>query len=544
MTPTQKRVLAVLVIAGLIYFLIFLGPNMTGAKDPAMLTIFEPDESAQYQHPMRMLEPGISPRNSVRKFINYQHYFYGFPFYLSSILFGLLPLKLLVGIGSTTWNLLVLRQMISIVPMIMVAMVLVYTQTRYKSYLSSLFLFIFLLTIPAVFKNSTWWHPDSLLILFISLTFFFLDRDRLRFGRNFTFAAIACGLATGTKLIGLFFFLAVPIYILVGLLEKRLTVWGAVRKAVLFVLVMFATFVLVNPFLFNESQRIRALKIQINQAEAMRAGWNVLYSKGPAAWYPMIKEMYGSLIFIALMFLILALNIWKGYRRLLNILIAAFVIPFLLYVLLTIVIKPTHFLLPAALPLFSLVVAAFAVIHFPKISTKPTRLQKSQIPYLVWAIVIILIVSVQMYRNLEWDMGHYQHVLNREKESQEIQFYNELEAGYLSKLPQDQHLDVFRDVRIYFPSDSPWPVHVKSRPINYAFVDAEQIDLILMWNQRILDYTQEGILDIAIDRQEMELVHQFYSDLKSKKPSGYELLYATECCSAYLREELYREHFP
>jgi hypothetical protein len=543
MTITQKRVLAALLLIGLIYFGAFLWPNAQGSKDPDMVSIFEPDEGVQYGHPIRMLSPSDSLKDMVRKFVFYQHYYYGFPFYVASVALALLPIKLVAGLENTALNMLWLRQMVSVLPMILSVLVLVFIQTRYKKWLSSLALFIFLLTIPAVFENSTWWHPDSLTLLFIVLTFFFLDRDDLRFGPNFYLAGFTCGLATATKLLGLFFFLAIPIYLLIGLQRKRLSLRTAALKAVVFVLIMGATFVLANPFLLNGPNRQFALDIQIKQAKAMSSGWNVLYDGGPLAWYPMIRENYGNIATILLAFCVLGLSIWRNHRRVLNILIAAWVIPYLAYVLLEIVIKPHHFLIPAFLPLFSCLAAVFVVIPAPKLNSRTPAAVRSQLPNLAWAVVVTVILGYQFVFNLAQDVEHYRSTLNKEKESQEIQFYEGLKANYLGKIPENTHLNIFRDVRTYFPRSQKRVVIARSRPATYKQIWATETDLVLVWNQRALDYTAPDTLEKAIDKVLMQQVYDFYQDVRQGDLDGFSLLYKTECCSAYLRDKLYQEYF-
>jgi hypothetical protein len=53
------------------------------------------------------------------------------------------------------------------------------------------------------------------------LTIFFLKRDNLHFGWNFLLAAAMSGVATATKLVGVYFFLAVGLTLLLGLLLKK-----------------------------------------------------------------------------------------------------------------------------------------------------------------------------------------------------------------------------------------------------------------------------------------------------------------------------------
>ena len=73
-----------------------------------------------------------------------------------------------------------------------------------------------LLSIPLVVTNDLWWHPDSLAVLSVVVTLLFLDLDKQRFGRYFFIAAAACGVAIGIKYEGVFFALAIPIYLLWG----------------------------------------------------------------------------------------------------------------------------------------------------------------------------------------------------------------------------------------------------------------------------------------------------------------------------------------
>ena len=166
--------------------------------------------------------------------IVYGEYHYGYPFFFLSALV-LLPLRLIRGpgfINDLPLNFLILRQMINVLPMILTAGILTWVQTHYRSLWKSVFIFLFILTIPAVVRsNMHWWHPDALMLLCIALTFFFLDRDEFRLGKNFYFAAIACGMASAIKLYGFFFFLAIPFYLLVVWRRNKLQLKrGAYRR--------------------------------------------------------------------------------------------------------------------------------------------------------------------------------------------------------------------------------------------------------------------------------------------------------------------------
>ena len=88
-----------------------------------MLGVFEHDEFAQYPHIIRMLTPGDTLYQSLRNFVVYLHYYYGYPFYFISAIL-LLPYKWIAGAGwasSTQWVMLMLRQMVNVLPMLFAA---------------------------------------------------------------------------------------------------------------------------------------------------------------------------------------------------------------------------------------------------------------------------------------------------------------------------------------------------------------------------------------------------------------------------------------
>ena len=74
MTITQKRVFAILIFISVAYFTVFIFPNNTGAKDQMMISLFEPDEFAQYPVTIQMLEPDGSRNQTIYNFIAYGHY--------------------------------------------------------------------------------------------------------------------------------------------------------------------------------------------------------------------------------------------------------------------------------------------------------------------------------------------------------------------------------------------------------------------------------------------------------------------------------------
>ena len=367
----QKKVLWVLLLVGLLYFAVFFLPNARGADDSRALSA-NGDENITYPYVVRMLTPGSTFNETRANLFLYEDYHYGYPFYAYSSLV-VLPVRLALGQSFTQHallNLLLLRQFVSVLPMIVAALLLVFMQTRFQSLWKSLALFVFLLSIRGVVRNHIWWwHPDAMTVLCVVLTLFFLWYDRLRFGRGFYLAALACGLATAIKLAGLFFFLTIPAYLLVGYFQRRLSLMRAVISAALFVLVMSAAVIFTNPFLFSDDQRARMVMIQTEKQQELSQGYThddpIYYSKGPQWWTSTLEKWYGQPLFLAFLFgSLVAGSLW-GPNRFANRLILTWVVPYSIYLLYFVAVKPDHYWLPVMLPIFSSAFALFDLLRLP-----------------------------------------------------------------------------------------------------------------------------------------------------------------------------------
>jgi len=532
---THRRTLLTIVLISIAYFIAFIFPNNTGAKDKIMISLFEPDEFAQYGVVIKMLTPYDELDKTLLNFIAYRHYYCGSPFYFSSALL-LLPVKLVENIRHTTQlNMLLLRQFIGVLPMLGAILLLTYTQTKFRSFTKSVTLFILLLSVSAVVENNLWWHVDSLAVFFTALTFFFLERDTLRFGNNFYFAAISTGLATGTKVIGLFFFLAIPVYLAIGMVSQK-TAWRVtILRALAFLGIMVATIVISNPFLLLPSQFARMLRIMSQQSDAMSVGWTLVYAKGPGSWLPILQELYGQLIFIILSFIALGLGIWRGANRTFYLLVALWAIPFFIYVSYSIAIKPTHFFLPILLPVYSSLIILF---EFPPFSS-----DKPRTPLLwFWGMLVVIIIARQFAMYINKDIELYWDVVTREQHEESITFYETIERIILPQIQTDSELVVFRDVRMYFPDDSRYIVRSYWNS-NYSTIEKIKPDMIILWSQRIWDYTREGAQESAIDPVAFQDTYQFYVDADNDQLRGYRLIYRDDEGLFFVSEAVYEKFF-
>lgn len=353
----QKRVALVLLVIGLAYFLLFIPENL---RHSANLNDFSLDEMVQYPVVMKMLTPQESVRMTLYKFFAYGEYIYGFPFYgLSALL--LLPVKLACQAdfqAQTQVNMLILRQLVSVLPVIVSIYLLTFLATSFEKWWKSIGLFLLMLTIPGViWYNSGFWHPDGINFLFIVLALYFLDRDQMRFGGNFFAAAAAIGLSVATRLFGLFFFLAIAGLLVAGLIKKILTLRQAVAKGVIFIVLMAGTILVANPFLFNPGEFGAMIKTYQRQQVQVSEGVNEpdpegVYRTGLDAWLPIMQRNYGSGVTLGLLGVSVLAGLLGGKHRHFYRILFAWVVVLLSFLVFFVKMKSFWYLMPAMIPLY------------------------------------------------------------------------------------------------------------------------------------------------------------------------------------------------
>ena len=277
------------------------------------------------------------------------------------------------------------------------------------------------------------------------------------------------------------------------------------------------------------------LRTLSRQSASMSEGWTLAYAKGPASWLGIIKELYGQLIFIALAFAALALGIWRGSNRTLHLLIATWALPLGLYVLFTVAIKPTHFFLPILLPVYSSMIVLF---EFP-----PYAPEKSRTPVTwLWGGLVLAILAYQFVTYVNKDVQLFREVLTREENEESLVFYSVLERDYLPRIHADEKLTVFRDVRMYFPDNSLWNVRTYWNS-KYSTIEKIKPDIIILWSQRILDYTQEGALESAVNPTAFQDTYTFFMDAKNDQIRGYRLIYRDNEGLMFVSNAVYELYF-
>jgi hypothetical protein len=394
--PVQRQTFSILLVIGLIYFLAFIPLNYL--RDNQTHFYIHPDEGVIYPDVAKVLIWQGSFDATVHNILDGWQWWYGYPYLPMSAVALIIP-RLVFGesfVQQMQLNLLLLRQFVSVLPMTLALLLIVYLVTRFERKLFSIGMFIFLLLIPGVMVfNFHFWHPDGIILLLIILTAYFLDRDRLRFGVNFYLAAAACALAIAIKLWGAFFVLAIAGYLIAGWQRKVLTFKKMVLAGTGFLLVMVATIAISSPTLLVPYVTRGALEGWQSQQNWLLTGYQEpdpegVYKTGLANWLKYFNMYYMTAYVFFISFASLGIGSLFGSKKSLNRIILAWCIATGIFLVNFASMKSNQYMIPLMLPLYIGLFLIPYVGQSPNDSKDPAFLRKPITQKLLWGFLILV----------------------------------------------------------------------------------------------------------------------------------------------------------
>lgn len=528
MEKQSKWIRISVILISFAFIILITIPNAKASENIAMVSMFEPDEGIMIPVIRSMIAPRETIKDYLYYFLLYSYYFYGFPFFASSALVSL-PLQWMNQIDNIPWLMLALRQVISVLPMVLSVLLLVYMHDRFRT-IRSIILCIFLLLVPAVIQNGFWWHPDGIVLLLSTVVLYFLYTDQHKLGWRFLGAAFFCGVLTATKLVGAYFFLAVGLAVIWSIVNKDVTWKKAVIRSLAFIGIMVATFIISNPFLLIESHRTWYINIFRKQTELLSFGYGIIYDRGLRASWPLMRQYYGEAIFILATLGITVWNIIKQKTRFLHGLILAWFVPLTISVITFSHFKYQYWL-PVAIPLFCNWVTILPQKTRLNLKT-PSLSQVTKIILLVIFFVQMILFGVQSTRLLI-DRTY------RKENSAEVIFYD-LAMDQLDPIGE-KPVYAYYDYRLYMPAKENWVTETSFELLDYEFITSRNFDVLFLLEQRIRDYLHPNA--VGVDSESFARAQAFYRDADDGSLEGYILLFRNETALLYLREDVCRRDF-
>jgi hypothetical protein len=134
-------------------------------------------------------------------------------------------------------------------------------------------------------------------------------------------------------------------------------------------------------------------------------------------------------------------------------------------------------------------------------------------------------------------------VLTRETTNSTLSHFQSLRAKFLDAIPDTEPLLIYRDVRMYFPQSRNRRVLTFFNTTTYQVVQQMNPDLIVLWRQRLLDYTSGTAAQNAISPDAFREVSRFFGDARGGNLAGYHLLYQDDAGLTFIRDDLFQKYF-
>jgi hypothetical protein len=522
MIKPNKLIVWTLVILAVLIFCVYIIPNQSASGNRAMVSMYEPDEGAIYDVVQRMTLPKGRLDEQILRFILYDFYHYGFPFFGLAGLTAL-PFRLTGNFGNTPALMAAMRQIVSVLPSLLGILLLVYMQDRFATW-RSIALFLLLNLLPGIVRNNLWLHPDGLAFFITTIVIYYLWRDRRQFTKFFFVAAFFCGVLIATKLIGVYFFLTIATLLIMAIVRKELSFGQAVGKGLLFILVMGLGVLAANPFIFDQHALMKYAFTFLREMGEITKGYALVYTTGIAAAFKPMQEAYGQLFFILLIVMALVYGAFRAKDRHLYIILLTWFIP-----LTVVVLFVSHFKYQYWLP--AIVSGASALYLF-----LPGNSQAQLSPKLGKPIALLASALILLQAGLFVPSNYHtlQNKVHQADHDPRISFY-ESAVNTLSPLA-DKKAHVYYDYRLYMPDTPAWWQETSFEMLEYGYIEDGNFDALFLLKQRILDYTNPNA--VAINPDQLAVARVFYNDAASGTIRNYVLLFEDEVGKVFVRRDV------
>ena len=176
-------------------------------------------------------------------FLSYGHIFWAINFLVALPAFLLEEFELVIFTS----------RMISALFAILSLFIIYKLSTKYSGKAVALLVSLLGLTFPGFWLNGTWIHPDWMMIFFLLLSIYFLDKDRFTYSKYFNYAIIAYAVAVATKVQAISMLPIMIFYIMLFRAKRYEYIKEIIKNGLKVLIVTIFVFIALNPYLIHPS---------------------------------------------------------------------------------------------------------------------------------------------------------------------------------------------------------------------------------------------------------------------------------------------------
>jgi hypothetical protein len=155
----------------------------------------------------------------------------------------------------------------------------------------------------------------------------------------------------------------------------------------------------------------------------------------------------------------------------------------------------------------------------------------------------MVLIAVQFVLFLFQNVQIYSSYLQREQQSPSLAFFNTLWHDYLHDLHSDTSMHVLHEPQVYFPQHEDFSVHMSWEPVTFSYLNDINPHLLLLDKSTVATYTEEGMLEQAVDPQRMIAFIEFYQAVEEENLDDYVLFFQDDYGVAFARQDFYDLYF-
>jgi hypothetical protein len=146
-----------------------------------------------------------------------------------------------------------------------------------------------------------------------------------------------------------------------------------------------------------------------------------------------------------------------------------------------------------------------------------------------------LACAVQVASFVREDVARYRKFLHRERYSESLAFFRELDGEVLARVPPGAPLRIFTDSSLYLPPRPGYQVHIQWRSIEDADLRTSRADLVLLRRSELERFRDPSIVGRTLDPAQTQRSYDFYAAAREDGIPGYRRLLETDYAVAFGR---------